>query len=227
MLDILEQRQTQPRRDGSGDGRISSSAPALTTGEEPSEEPSESSLENAAEYAAVAAAAAPATPSPVSSPSPRPQALAVTPTKQPRTSGYTGCRGERGPAGATTAVGGGGGAGGGGSKKERDLEDLELEEVVGDGEENAEQMAAVTRHHLAVVIHAQVIFGICNVAFFVLSFTLAQVCRILYAVWRVLWCHFTLRYFECALFWRVLRCSFMRRQVFRVCLVCVVTRRGF
>ena len=101
----------------------------------------------------------------VSSPSHRPQVLPATPTKQPRASvgrggGYVGCREVSGLA-ATTPVSGGGG--GGGSKKERDLEDLGLEEVIGDGEENAEQMAAVTRHHLAVVIHAQV-FCICSVA---------------------------------------------------------------
>lgn len=235
MLDILDLRQTQPRRGGSGGGRIPASTPALATGEEPSAEPSEKSsvpdletsdresgsgpsppstedtgtghpgpvssetqgrladdtaglaspraatmdaaepgAETAAEYAAVAVAAPPATTtggaavtregsSPGSSPSSQPQVLPTTTTKQPhalvgRGGGHTGCL-----VATTVGSGGGGGDGGSGSKKERDLEDLELEEVVCESEENVEQMAAVTRHHLAVVIHAQVIFFACVV----------------------------------------------------------------
>lgn len=159
--------ETQGRLAGDNAGPALPHAASMDAAEAASERVTEPGAETAAEYAAVVVATPPATtaggaaiaregPSPGSSPSSQTQVLPATPTKQPRAlvgrgGGYTGCLA------TTTAVGGGGGGdGGGGNKKERDLEDLELEEVVGEGEENAEQMAAVTRHHLAVVIHAQV-----------------------------------------------------------------------
>ncbi len=55
----------------------------------------------------------------------------------------------------------GGGGGRGGGRGDRGAEDVEVEdpdaeELGAEGDEDPEQMAAVTRHHLAVVVHAQV-----------------------------------------------------------------------
>ena len=104
--------------------------------------------------------------SPLASRPPRLQ-LPTTPKKRPGAligggGSYIGRQEENGVAavgsGGEGGDGGGGGGSGSGSKKERDLEDLELDEAAGEGEQNVEQVSAVTRHHLAVVIHAQVCF---------------------------------------------------------------------
>lgn len=72
--------------------------------------------------------------------------------------------------GRAGSLGGAGGAGGGGGEGRPrgvgnggDAEDVEMEDVGrgGQEEEDSELMAAVTRHHLAVVVHAQVCVCVC------------------------------------------------------------------